>query len=103
MGIHRGDDGVEFIVLRPGETRSLREVMDTLKAQSPINITSVVYCKDCDNCFELAETDPLIPYQHRDGADGFFCTEFDMDFYTPHYNAATFFCADGKRRDKPCT
>lgn len=56
----------------------------------------VVRCKDCSHCFELAATDPMMPY--KGGKDGFFCDAFDMDFYTPAYNAATYYCADGVRR-----
>lgn len=56
----------------------------------------VVRCKDCVYCFELAATDPLTPY--KGGKDGFYCEAFDMDFYMPAYNAATYYCADGKAR-----
>lgn len=56
----------------------------------------VVHCKDCSHCFELAATDPITPY--KGGKDGFFCEAFDMDFYAPVYNAATYYCADGEWR-----
>lgn len=57
----------------------------------------VVRCKDCRHCFELSATDPMTPY--CGGADGFFCEAFDMDFYTPHYDAGKYYCADGERRE----
>lgn len=57
----------------------------------------VVRCKDCAHCFELAEyVDLEQPY--RGGKDGFFCREHDMEFYTPHYDARTYYCADGVKR-----
>lgn len=46
----------------------------------------VVRCKDCEHCRLL-----------NDGIS-FECMELEMDFYAPHYSAATYYCADGKRR-----
>ena len=57
----------------------------------------VVRCKDCKHCFELADVDPMLPY--HGGGNGFFCEAFDMDFYTPAYDAAKYYCADGEGRD----
>lgn len=105
--MHRGDDGKECIVLNTDTSFDMSEFKEMLKHQPitervpsdiVLDLVPVVRCKDCVNCFELADTDPLTPYEHREGVPGFFCVAFDMDFYMPAYNAATFYCADGKRR-----
>ena len=51
------------------------------------NTASAVRCKECVHCLELPN-----------GA-GFTCSAWDMDFYSPAYDAAQYYCADGKRRD----
>lgn len=48
---------------------------------------SVVRCVDYKHCRLLS-----------DGAS-FSCYAWDMDLYAPQYDAATFYCADGERRD----
>ena len=56
-----------------------------------------IHCKDCGHCFELAATDPLTPY--HGGKEGFFCAAWDTDFYAPHVNPDTYYCADAKPRE----
>ena len=34
----------------------------------------------------------------RDNGIGFYCYKFDLIFYRPHYDRATWYCADGERR-----
>ena len=62
--------------------------MTILKTSDRVDI---VRCKDCEHCRVL-----------NDGAS-FECAEWEMDFYAPRYDAATYYCADGKRRENPCT
>lgn len=57
-----------------------------LKNIPAIDAVPVVRCKDCQHCTLLA-----------DGA-GFYCAAWHTDFYTPHYDADTYYCADGKVR-----
>jgi molybdenum cofactor biosynthesis enzyme MoaA len=57
-----------------------------LKNLPAIDAVKVVFCKDCEHCRLL-----------NDGVS-FECMTFEMDFYAPTYDAATFYCADGKRR-----
>lgn len=57
----------------------------------------IVLCKDCDHCFALTAVDPMEPYS---GGGDFYCSAFDMDFYSPSYNAETFYCADGVLREE---
>lgn len=47
----------------------------------------VVRCKDCSHCRLL-----------NDGVS-FECSAWDTEFYAPTYDAATYYCADGERRD----
>ncbi|MBQ3478172.1 MAG: hypothetical protein IJH25_08380 [Clostridia bacterium] len=51
------------------------------------DFVQVVRCKDCQHCRLL-----------NDGVS-FECTAWEMDFYAPTYNAATYYCADGKRKE----
>ena len=53
-----------------------------------LDIVQVVHCKDCQHCRLL-----------NDGVS-FECTSWEMDFYAPEYSAATYYCADGKRREE---
>ena len=76
-----------------------RKIDGWVEVMPAVDAVPVVRCKDCAHCFELVDTDPLTPYRHREGAIGFFCQTFDMDFYTPRYDAGTYYCADGKRRE----
>lgn len=101
MGIHRGDDGVECVVPGPGEPSNMKEFAEAVKKQliatgklfemAMADLVPVVRCKDCQYCRLL-----------NDGVS-FECTSWEIDFYAPEYSAATYYCADGKRRDKPCT
>lgn len=52
----------------------------------PDDYVRVVLCKDCQYCRLL-----------NDGTS-FECTNHEVDYYAPHYDAATYYCADGKRR-----
>ena len=51
------------------------------------DLVFVVRCKDCKHCQ---------PYKQD---QGFYCEAWDTDFFTPTYDAATYYCADGIRRD----
>jgi len=64
---------------------------------TPFCATLIVRCKDCRNCYKLANSDPMEPYDGS-GDGSFYCTAFDMDFYAPQYHAASFYCADGAPR-----
>jgi len=57
----------------------------------------LITCARCAHCFELADTDPMTPW--NGGAEGFYCEAWDMDLYAPHYDARTFFCGDAKPRE----
>ena len=56
-----------------------------------LDVVPVIRCHACQHCTLLA-----------DGI-GFHCNECDMDFYAPHYDVATYYCGDGKRRNTTCT
>lgn len=94
--IHRGDDGVECVVLKPKESFNMEEFAETVEKQlvatgklfemATVELVPVVRCKDCEHCRLL-----------NDGVS-FECMTFEMDFYAPTYSAATYYCADGKRR-----
>ena len=58
-----------------------------LKNLSAIDAVPVVRCKDCQKCTVW-----------EDG-HSFTCNEDEMEYYAPHYDAATYYCADGKRRE----
>lgn len=63
-------------------------------------IKEVVRCAQCDSCYEIRpRTGPLIPYK-GDGDGSFYCAEWDMEMYSPHYVAEEYFCGDGRRREK---
>lgn len=100
--------------------------MDKLQFVYVSDRVDVVRCKDCKHCYSLAvakskssiwpepsrplagitlplgqsylATDPMTPYDGS-GDGSFFCEAFDMEFYAPHYDAATYYCADGERRE----
>lgn len=61
--------------------------MDKLQFVCVSDMALVVRCRDCKYC-------TLLP-----NGNGFTCTEWDVDFYSPHYDAATYFCADGVRKE----
>lgn len=46
----------------------------------------VVHCAECVHC------------QRFNDRGDFYCEVTDTDFYYPHYDAATYYCADGTRR-----
>lgn len=52
-----------------------------------IDAVPVVRCKNCQKCTVW-----------EDG-HSFTCNEDEMDYYAPHYDAATYYCADGIRRE----
>lgn len=60
----------------------------------------ITRCMNCAHCFDLEPVDPMKPYSGT-GDGSFFCMEFDMDFYAPHYRAETFYCKDGTPRATP--
>ena len=96
MEMHRGDDGVECVVAKPGESPNMEKFAEEVKKQliatsklfemAMVDLVPVVRCKDCQHCRLL-----------NDGVS-FKCTSWEMCFYAPTYNAATYYCADGKRR-----
>lgn len=57
-----------------------------LKNLPAIDAVPVVRCMDCRKCTIW-----------EDG-HSFTCNEDEIDYYAPTYDAATYFCADGKRR-----
>ena len=61
-------------------------IRSKLEQVAAIDAVSVVRCKDCQKCTVW-----------EDG-HSFTCNEDEMDYYAPHYDAATYYCADGKRR-----
>lgn len=79
-----------------GYTRNMRVHKQILEIPAE-DAVCVIRCKDCGHCFELAATDPLTPY--HGGKEGFYCEAWDTDFYAPHYNPETYYCADAKPRD----
>ena len=58
-----------------------------IHAMPTLDLVPVVFCKDCRHCRLL-----------NDGIS-FECSAGDTEFYAPTYNAATYYCADGERRD----
>ena len=56
-----------------------------------VDAVEVVRCHACEKCTLL-----------EDGI-GFHCQAWDTEFYAPHYDVATYYCADGKRRSETCT
>lgn len=62
-----------------------------IDALADVDAVQVVRCKDCQHCRLL-----------NDGIS-FECMEQEVDYYAPTYDAATYYCADGKRRDEHCT
>jgi len=78
---------------------ALRTARTMVALCTRLDVTHVVYCKDCVSCQPL--------YCKPDGtaaSDGSFrCGDTEIEYYAPDYNMETYYCADGKRRDKPCT
>ena len=75
-------------------------VLDVLQliADMPGETTpDVVHCAECAHCYRLTPVDPMIPHDGT-GDPSFFCLASDNEFYAPHYNANTYFCAEGVRR-----
>lgn len=64
------------------------KIFSQIKDLPAVNAVPVVRCKDCQHCRLL-----------NDGVS-FECTSWEMDFYAPEYSAATYYCADGKRREE---
>jgi len=52
-----------------------------------VDAVPVVRCKCCKHCHILSD------------GHSFRCYSWDMDLYAPQYDAATFYCADGERRE----
>lgn len=53
----------------------------------PGDFVPVVRCKSCKYCQILSD------------GHSFRCYSWDMDLYAPQYDAETFYCADGERRE----
>ena len=81
----------------PGDAPGLVAAARRRNDATAIDHIDVVRCKDCEHCYDLSAKDPMEPYSGA-GDGSFYCAEFDMDFYAPRYSAATYYCADGKRR-----
>ena len=61
-------------------------IRSRLEQVAAIDAVPVVRCKDCQECTVW-----------KDG-HSFTCNADEMDYYAPTYDAATYYCADGKRR-----
>jgi hypothetical protein len=70
---------------------SPESVIEVIESIPAVDAVPVVFCKHCRKCTIW-----------EDG-HSFTCNEDEIDYYAPTYDAATFYCADGKRRDEPCT
>ena len=71
---------------------ALKTAIHSLIEKVPaVDAVPVVFCKHCRKCTIW-----------EDG-HSFTCNEDEIDYYAPTYDAATYYCADGKRRDEPCT
>lgn len=70
---------------------SPESVIRVIESIPAVDAVPVVFCKHCRKCTIW-----------EDG-HSFTCNEDEIDYYAPTYDAATFYCADGKRRDEPCT
>lgn len=64
----------------PGATRGL------IMAAPAVDAIEVVHCADC------------VHYQKFNELGDFYCGRTDSDYYSPHYDAATYYCAEGARR-----
>lgn len=62
-------------------------IRSRLEQVAAIDAVSVIRCKHCKHCRLL-----------NDGVS-FECKEWEMDFYAPRYDASTYYCGDGKRRE----
>lgn len=62
-------------------------IRSRLEQVAAIDAVMVVRCKNCQKCTVW-----------EDG-HSFTCNEDEMEYYAPHYDAATYYCADGKRRE----
>ena len=82
------DEIAKIVDLRRLSTATLGKA---IHAMLTLDLVPVVRCHACEKCTLL-----------QDGI-GFYCQSWDTDFYAPHYDVATYYCADGKRRDKACT
>ena len=75
------------------------KMFSQIKDLPAVKAVPVVFCKDCEYCQPL--------YCKPDGtaaSDGSFrCGDTEIEYYAPDYNMDSYFCADGKRRDEPCT
>ena len=76
----------------PGGARKLIEEAPVVDAEH------VVHCKDCKHCCNIKDVDPMEPWDGSCG-DGFYCLENELDYYSTRYNAKTYFCGDGKKRE----
>ena len=65
----------------------LEEIENAIKETPTLNAVPVVRCKDCKKCTVW-----------KDG-HSFTCHENRIDYYAPNYDAATYYCADGIRRE----
>lgn len=90
MAIHRGDDGVECVVSSQVTITpqvAIERLQEALRLGDTITFVPVVNCKDCKHCRLL-----------NDGIS-WDCADWEQAFYAPEYNAATWYCANGKRKE----
>lgn len=50
-------------------------------------VRDFVFCKDCRHCSIFSD------------GKSFSCNSSEIDYYAPHYDAATYFCGDRKRKE----
>jgi len=65
-----------------------RSVIKKLIEEEPgADNAEIIRCKDCRYCqpFELM--------------DGFYCSQWDMDFYDPPYSATDYYCGDAEAKE----
>lgn len=68
-----------------GFEKARATIAELIHNEPAVDAEVVVYCKNCPRC-----------KIYGDG-HSFSCSEYETDFYAPAYDAATYFCADGKR------
>ena len=61
-------------------------VIKVIESLPAVDAAPVVFCKHCRKCTIW-----------EDG-HSFTCNKDEIDYYAPTYDAATYYCADGKRR-----
>lgn len=63
-------------------------VWEGLRDLPAIDAVRVVRCRNCQSCRLLSD------------GRSFECLEQEIEFYAPHYDAATYYCAEGKLKER---